>query len=362
MRAAVSRGVGEIGIEELPDPHPRAGEVRVRLVSSGICHTDVSVLAGHLPSPRPMVLGHEGAGVVDEVGPGVDHLEVGDHVICSIITSCHSCFQCQRGEYALCERAVGFSGTMLDGTTRLRSGDEDVHTLFCQGSFAEYAVVPATAAVKVRPDAPLDKLAGLGCAWSTGLGAAIVRAEVRPGSSVVVIGAGGVGLAAMMGARAMGATSVIAVDIAAHKLERARALGLATHTLALSGADAVAAIRDLTDGRGADYGFDAVGAPGTLETALQGIRPGGLTVAIGVMDAAVTSTFDLFGFLMQKRLTGTYAGSILPQRDIPAFVDLYMDGRLPLDSVIDATFSLDDVPKALDRLAANEITKGVVLL
>ena len=122
------------------------------------------------------------------------------------------------------------------------------------------------------------------------------------------------------------------------------------------------AIRDLTDGRGADYGFDAVGAQGTLETALQSVRPGGLAVAIGVMDASVTATFDLFGFLMQKRLTGTYAGSILPQRDIPAFVDLYMDGRLPLDSVIDATFALDEVPKALDRLAANEITKGVVLL
>ncbi|QSE84892.1 zinc-binding dehydrogenase [Rhodococcus koreensis] len=362
MRAAVSRGVGQIEIEELPDPSPQAGEVRVRLVSSGICHTDVSVLAGHLPSPRPIVLGHEGAGIVDQVGPGVDHLAVGDHVICSIVTSCHSCFQCQRGEYVLCEGAVGFSGTMLDGTTRLRSGDDDVHTLFCQGSFAEYAVVPATAAVKIRQDAPLDKLAGLGCAWSTGLGAAIVRAEVRPGSSVVVIGAGGVGLATMMGARAMGATSVIAVDIAEHKLARARELGLATHTLTLSGADAVDAIRDLTDGRGADYGFDAVGAQGTLETALQSVRPGGLAVAIGVMDASVTATFDLFGFLMHKRLTGTYAGSILPQRDIPAFVDLYMDGRLPLDSVIDATFALDEVPKALDRLAANEITKGVVLL
>ncbi|MFE2119686.1 alcohol dehydrogenase catalytic domain-containing protein [Rhodococcus aetherivorans] len=362
MRAAVSRRVGQIEIEELPDPRPRAGEVRVRLVSSGICHTDVSVLAGHLPSPRPIVLGHEGAGIVDEVGPGVEHLAVGDHVLCSIITSCHACYQCLRGEYALCECAVGFSGNMLDGTTRLRSRDEDVHTLFCQGSFAEYAVVPASAAVKIRPDAPLEKLAGLGCAWSTGLGAAIVRAEVRPGSNVVVIGAGGVGLAAMMGARAMGATSVIAVDLAEHKLARARELGLASHTISVSGPEAVAAIRDLTDGRGADYGFDAVGAQGTLETALQGIRPGGLAVAIGVMDASVTVTSDLFAFLMQKQLTGTYAGSIIPQRDIPAFVDLYMDGRLPLDSVIDATYGLDDVPKALGQLAANEITKGVVLL
>lgn len=362
MRAAVSREVGEITIEDLEDPRPGAGEVKVRLVSSGICHTDVSVLQGHLPAPRPIVLGHEGAGIIEEVGAGVGGLAVGDHVICSIITSCHACPPCLRGEVALCERAVAFAGTMLDGTTRLRRADEDVNVLFCQGSFAEYAVVPASAAVKVREDAPLDKLAGLGCGWSTGLGAAIIRAEVRPGSSVVVIGAGGVGLATMMGARALGATTVIAIDIAEHKLARAVELGLATHTIASPGSEAVEAVRDLTGGRGSDYAFDAVGASGTLETALQSVRPGGLAVAIGVMDASVTATFDLFGFLMQKRLTGTYAGSIVPGRDIPVFVDLYMQGKLPLDDAIDARYSLDEVPKALAQLAANEITKGVVLL
>ncbi|MGW6461598.1 zinc-binding dehydrogenase [Streptomyces sp. NPDC055078] len=362
MRAAVSRDTGEIRIEELADPRPGPGEVKVRLVSSGVCHTDVSVLQSHLPAPRPIVLGHEGAGIVTETGPGVTGLSPGDHVICSIITSCHACPACLRGEVALCARAVAFAGTMLDGTTRLSSGAEDVHVLFCQGSFAEYAVVPASAAVKVRDDAPLDKLAGLGCAWSTGLGAAIVRAEVRPGSGVVVIGAGGVGLATMMGARAMGATTVIAVDPAEHKLARAAELGLATATVAATGEEAAEAVRELTRGAGVDYAFDAVGAPGTLELALTSVRPGGLAVAIGVMDASVTATFDLFGFLMQKRLTGTYAGSIVPARDIPVFVDLYMRGSLPLDDVIDARYSLDEVPQALSDLAANKITKGVVLL
>jgi Zn-dependent alcohol dehydrogenase len=362
MKAAVSREVGAVAVEELDDPKPGPGEVKVRLVSSGVCHTDVSVLAGHLPGPRPIVLGHEGAGVIEEVGLGVESHAVGDHVICSIITSCRECFQCLRGEVALCEKAVAFAGTMLDGTTRLSGQGEDIHVLFCQGSFAEYAIVPASAAVVIRKDAPLDKLGGLGCAWSTGLGAAMVRAQVRPGSSVVVIGAGGVGLATMMGAQAMGATKVIAIDLAEHKLQRAAALGLATYTVLGSGPDVVAQVQEHTGGRGADYGFDAVGAQGTLETALQSVRPGGTAVAIGVMDATVTAQFDLFGFLMQKNLTGTYAGSLLPQRDIPAFVDLYMAGRLPLDAVIDATYSLDEVPRALDDLSANKITKGVVLL
>jgi Zn-dependent alcohol dehydrogenase len=362
MRAAVSREVDQIAIEELEEPTPRGGEVKVRLVATGLCHTDLSVLSGHLPSPRPIVLGHEGAGIIEEVGSGVEELAVGDHVICSIVTSCGSCFQCRRGEAALCERAVAFAGTMLDGTTRLRRADEDIHVLFCQGTFAEHAIVPASAVVKIREDAPLERLAGLGCALSTGLGAAIVRAEVRPGSSVVVIGAGGVGLATMMGAQVSGATRIIAIDLAEHKLARARDLGLATDTVCGSGPEVAEAVRGLTGGRGADYGFDAVGANGTLETALQSVRPGGLAVAIGVMDATVTATVDLFGFLMHKRLTGTYAGSIVPQRDIPMFVDLYMQGRLPLDALTDATYALDELPKALSQLAANEITKGVVLL
>ena len=362
MRALVSRGIDHAEVEDLPEPEPRAGEVKIRLVATGICHTDLSVLQGHLPSPRPIVLGHEGAGVVEAVGPGVDRLAVGDHVICSIVTSCEGCFQCLRGDKALCENAVAFGGTMLDGTTRLSSDGEDVFTLFCQGTLAQYAVVPVSAAVKVPTDVPLDVLAGLGCAFSTGLGAAMVRAEVRPGSSVVVIGAGGVGLATMMGAKAMGASRVIAVDLAAHKLERATEIGVADETIAGSADEVVSRVLELTGGRGADYAFDAVGASGTLETAFGSTRPGGLAVAIGVMDATVTATLDLFGFLMHKRLTGTYAGSIVPQRDIPMFVDLYRQGRLPLDALVDARFSLDEAPKALQRLAANEITKGVVLL
>ena len=361
MRAAISREIGQIAIEEVGEPEPAAGEVKVRLLASGICHTDLSVLHGHLPSPRPIVLGHEGAGIVESVGPGVTALAPGDHVVCSIITSCGACFQCIRGEVALCEKAIAFGGTMLDGTTRMTTGDDPLHVLFCQGSFAEKAVVPVSAAVKVPDDVAMEEVAGLGCAISTGLGAALVRAEVHPGSSVVVIGAGGVGLATMMGARAVGASTVIAVDLAPHKLDRALELGLATHTIDAKG-DVVAQVAALTGGRGADYAFDAVGAQGTLETALGSVRPGGLGVAIGVMDATVTATFDLFSFLMHKRLTGTYAGSIVPQRDIPTFVDLYVAGRLPLGSMIDATYGLDDVPKALKQLEDGEITKGVVVL
>jgi Zn-dependent alcohol dehydrogenase len=362
MRALVSRAPHQLEIEELPEPEPRAGEVKVRIVATGICHTDLSVLEGHLPGPRPIVLGHEGAGVVEAVGPGVEYVRPGDHVICSIITSCNECFQCLRGERALCEKAVAFAGTMLDGTTRLESAGEDVYTLFCQGSLAEFAVVPVSAVVKVDPTVPLDVVAGLGCAFSTGLGAAMVRVPVSAGSAVAVVGAGGVGLSTMMGAKALGASSVVAIDLAPHKLERAVALGVADHTVVGTGDAAVEEVQALTGGRGVDYAFDAVGAPGTLETALRSTRPGGHAVAIGVMDATVTATFDLFGFLMHKQLTGTYAGSLVPQRDIPKFVDLYQRGRLPLDSLIDARVSLDEAPKALQRLAENEITKAVVVL
>ncbi|MFF5988378.1 alcohol dehydrogenase catalytic domain-containing protein [Prauserella flavalba] len=362
MRALVTRARDVLEVEELPEPVPAAGEVKVRLVATGVCHTDLSVLQGHLPTPRPMVLGHEGGGVVEEVGPEVTDVAVGDHVICSIITSCGTCFQCLRGDVPLCERAVTFAGTMPDGTTRLKSKDEDVYTLFCQGTLAEYAVVPASAVVVVPATVQLDALAGLGCAFSTGLGASMIRATVRPGSSVVVIGAGGVGLATMMGAKAMGATQVIAVDLAQHKLNKATSLAVADETIEGTGDEVVARVLELTGERGADYAFDAVGANGTLETAMRSTRPGGEAVAIGVMDSSVTATFDLFTFLMHKRRTGTYAGSIVPKRDIPMFVDLHQQGILKLDTLVDARFSLDEAPRAFERLAANDITKGVVLL
>ena len=308
----------------------RVGEVKVAVVAVGVCHTDLNFTSGQVPVPYPIVLGHEAAGVVMECGDGVTAVGVGDRVICSIIGPCEQCFQCLRDDHALCEEAPFFTGTMLDGTTRLSQGDTPIHTLHYQGSYAEYAIVPERFVVRVRDDAPLDVVCGLACGLATGLGAAMVRAEVAPGSSVVVVGAGGVGLATMMGARFRGATTVVAVDRLAAKVDKSLELGFATHGVDASTTDPVAAVLEVTAGRGADYGFDAAGVPGTLDQVL----------------AATPSGRDLRGHRPCARrgdrrrrhhgavaptwLTGTYGGSIHPRRHLPEFVDLFMAGRLDL--------------------------------
>lgn len=360
MKAAVSRKVGQIAIETLDDPVPRAGELGIEMAATGVCHTDLTVLEGHMPSPRPIVLGHEGAGIVREVGPGVEGFAVGDKVICSIIAPCGHCFQCLRGDSPMCENIIFFTGKMQDGTTRLRKGEEEIYTLSYQASFAERAVVPAAAAVRVSPEAPLDKLCGLACGVSTGLGAAMVRADVAAGSSVLVIGAGGVGLSTLMGAKARGATTLIAADVAPNKLEKAGELGLATHVIDSRTNNLVEAVRELTEGRGADYSFDAAGVPGTLEAAIEAIRPGGKTVVIGRsgdirLDIPTTTIFR------HKWVTGTFGGSIQPKRHIPEFVELYLQGRLEIDRLMDATYALEEIEQAFSDLHEGRVTRGAIV-
>lgn len=359
MRAAVCRQIGQIEIEDLDDPRPLAGEVRLRMVATGVCGTDLSIFRGHLPSPLPIVLGHEGAGIVEEVGPGVRGLAPGDPVVCTIIVGCGLCAPCARGEPTLCEQIVFYTGKMLDGSTRLRCRGEAIHSLSYQSSFAEQAIVPEACAVKVRPDAPLDRIAGLACGVSTGLGAALVRAPVAPGSSVLVIGAGGVGLSVLMGARLRGAGTLIAVDRAAHKLAKAQAMQLATHCVDASERDVVEAVRELTGGRGTDFAFDAVGAPETIECAVESLRPGGTAVVIGAGGSA-KAAIDPALLMRQRWVTGTFGGSIVPRHHIPEFVDLYMAGKLDLDALMDAHYGLDEIRKALDDLEGNRITRGVV--
>ena len=329
------------------------------MVATGVCGSDLSIFQGHLPSPLPIVLGHEGAGIVEEVGPGVRALAPGDAVVCSIIAGCGLCAACARGEPTLCERIAFYTGKMMDGTTRLCCRGEAIHTLSYQGSFAEHAIVPEVCAIKVRSDAPLDRVAGLACGVSTGLGAAMVRAPVEPGSTVVVIGVGGVGLSVLMGAKLRGATTLVAVDRVARKLEKAESMELATHCIDASRDDVVEAVREITHGRGADSAFDAVGADGTLETAVEVLRPGGTAVAIGVSGGG-TIKLDPALLMRQRWVTGTYGGSIVPRHHIPEFVDLYMTGRLDLDALMDAHYSLDQIREALDDLDGNRITRGVI--
>ena len=360
MKAVVCYGPGDVRVEDIDEPSPKAAEVKVKVAAVGVCHTDLNFTTGQVPVPYPIVLGHEAAGVVVEVGPGVSSVHVGDHVVCSIIGPCEHCFQCLRNDHALCENAPLFTGKMLDGTTRLSMGALAVHTLHYQGSYAEYAVVPERFVVPIRRDVPLDVVCGLACGMSTGLGAAIVRAHVQPGSSVVVIGSGGVGLSTMMGATFCGATTVIAVDRLSHKLDKALSLGVATHCIDATTTDVAACVLELTEGRGADYGFDAAGVTGTLDQVVAATRPGATCVVIGRALGVVEITLNTTALLRQRTLTGTYGGSIHPRRHIPEFIDLYRAGRLDLAGIVDARYSIDDAPQALDDLHHGRVTRGVI--
>lgn len=362
MKAAIAREPDVLSIEDIETPDPGPGEVLVRLVATGICHTDLSALRGNLPCAMPAVLGHEGAGVVEKVGPGVTTTRPGDSVVINITNSCGACFHCLGGEPSLCEISlqVIFGGTMLDGTSRLRKGDEMLFHFFCQSSFAEYAVVPALSAVPVRKDAPADVIASLGCGVMTGIGAVTRRAQVPSGAGVVIVGAGGVGLAALIAAVAVGASPIIVADKVDRRLEIATSLG-ATHTINSDERDLVSAVRSITT-RGADYAFDAVGIPATLEQSFGAVRAGGNVVAIGLMDASSLVTLDIYSLILQKSLTGTTAGSIHPFRDIPAAVDLFMEGRLPLDKLVTARYQLEQLPDAFAAMEDGTLEgRGVVV-
>ncbi len=364
MRAAVVPAQGEFSIADDVDvPEPGPGEVLVRIVATGICHTDLAVLQGDLPAPMPIVLGHEGAGIVESVGPGVRSVRSGDYVVASIVNSCGECYQCFMGNLTLCEIGlnIGFGGSMMDGTTRLRRNGQPLYHLFCQSSFAEYAVVPARSVVSVRKDAPLDVVATLGCGAMTGIGAVIRRARASVGSSMTIIGAGGVGLAALLGSRASGCTPIIVADLQQHRLEYAEELG-ATRAVNVREDDVTSVVQSMT-GRGTDYAIDAVGAPGTLEQAWECVRPGGDVVAAGMMNLTMTSTLDTYSMIFQKRVTGTALGSINPHVDIPPTIDLFMDGRLPLDKLVTKRYALDEIPKAFEHMESGElIGRGVVIL
>jgi S-(hydroxymethyl)glutathione dehydrogenase / alcohol dehydrogenase len=348
VRAVVLRDLGSAALEEIDRPVPRYGEVLVRMVATGICHTDRSFVSGALPGALPLVLGHEGAGIVSEAGPGVDNVSPGDHVVLSIVVSCGNCYQCLIGNFSICEIGAAMSpgGLMLDGTTRLTKGDEELYSLLCQSSLAEYAVVPARSCVPIRDDVPLTVASLLACGAGTGYGAVTRRADISAGASVVVVGCGGVGLTAVMTARARGATTIIAVDPSPEARKLAEQVG-ATHCLDPGKDRVLREVNALTE-RGADAAFDAVGRGGTVELAFQCVRAGGEVVAIGIDDATNEVQLDLYSLLMQKRVTGTLAGSLVPSIDIPAALDLFVDGRLPLDALVARTYPLDDAPRLLD--------------
>jgi S-(hydroxymethyl)glutathione dehydrogenase/alcohol dehydrogenase len=347
-------------VEDVDLAEPRAGEVAVRLAATGVCHSDKAAWGGNRELKVPMVLGHEGAGVVEAVGRGVTSVAPGDHVVLAAIARCGGCESCVRGEPWLCITAGStiFSGTMLDGTTRLSQRGLPVYHFFSQSSFAERAVVPEGAAAKVRSDVPLERIATLACGVATGLGAVFNAAHVPIGAGVAVIGCGGVGASVIAGADIAHAGMIIAIDVAEEKLAYAKTLG-ATHTVHATEEEPVERVRALTGG-GIDIAFECVGGPRTMAQLVAMLRAGGHGYIVGAAPPGTTFPFPTDGFIRNKHLHGVLLGNMRPSIDIPRYVDLYAKGRLPLDRLVTRTYPLERVNEAFAAMEKS-VGRGVVV-
>lgn len=342
---------------------PKAGELKVRMVASGVCHSDLSVQNGTIPLPPPIVLGHEGAGVVEEIGEGVTAFAVGDHVVLTFVPECQDCYFCSRDQGFMCEKSAGQAGGgLLDGTTRLTSGGAPLRQMAMCGTFGEIAVVPEISAVKIGKDVPLKVAALLGCGVQTGFGAATNTANIRRGDSVAVIGCGGVGLNVIQGARVAGAERIIAIDMIEHKLQLAKEFG-ATDFVNASEGNPVAKVQSLTNERGADVAFEVIGLGPTIEQAMQMTRRGGETVLVGVPRLDVMLNVNpAFSFIYTaKTLKGCWYGSSNVHREIPKILDLYDKGEIKLDELISREIALDEVNEAFEAMKAGEVARSVIV-
>ncbi|KXO72921.1 zinc-dependent alcohol dehydrogenase family protein [Brucella anthropi] len=370
IRAAVLEEMGlarpyavskPLTIQEVDLEGPGPGEVLVRMAAAGLCHSDLSVIEGNRPRPMPMVIGHEAAGIVEEVGEFVDDLEPGDHVVFVFVPSCGHCSPCAEGRPALCEPGASHNakGDLATGTTRLSINGTPVHHHCGVSSFAEYATASRRSLVKIDRDVPLEIAGLMGCAVITGAGTVFNATEVKPGGSVAIIGLGGVGLAALLGAITAGCETIIAIDRLDSKLEFARKLG-ATHTFNADDPDLVDKVRDVSKG-GVAAALEFAGAASALELGYNITRRGGTTITGGLPNPkamlripAVTLTAD------ERTLRGSYIGSSVPSRDIPRFLDLYQRGKLPIDLLLSEIISLDDINAGFDKLADGRTIRQVI--
>lgn len=364
MKAVIFRGVGQpVEVTGVTLDPPRAHEVMVKVAAAGVCHSDLHMIRGEWAHPLPVVLGHEGSGTIVEIGPGVTGLAVGDHVVLSWVAPCGECRHCRAGHEARCEVAaniVGPGGVLLDGTSRLHvDGGQAFHYLGVS-SFAEYVVVPAAGAIKIRKDAPLDAVALVGCAVATGVGAVRNTAGVEPGSTVAVIGCGGVGLNVVQGARVAGASRIIAIDLQQEKIDLALTLG-ATDAVLVGGGDLEAQVRELLPD-GVDYAFDAIGKTSTTEDAVRMLAIGGAAVIVGLPPEGTSARFDpLMLAWLDQRIIGSNYGGIRPAIDIPMLVDLVMDGQLKLEELISGRVPLDDAGAALADLQGGRALRTLLI-
>jgi alcohol dehydrogenase len=351
-----------LSIEEVELDPPGPGEVLVKVAAAGLCHSDLSVINGDRPRVMPMVLGHEAAGIVEELGAGVDDLRKGDHVGMVFVPSCGHCLPCMEGRPALCEpgAVANGKGELLGGGRRLRRDGEALNHHMGISCFAQYATVSRYSLVKIDPEVPLDEAAMFGCAVLTGVGAVLNTAAVRPGQSVAVVGLGGVGLTSLLGAIVAGARVVVAIDLNEQKLGLARQLG-ATHAFNAADADIVEKVKAATQG-GVDVACEMAGSVKALETAYKITRRGGQTVTAGLPNHAHTMALSPVNLVAEERtLKGSYIGSCVPLRDLPRYIALYRQGKLPVDRLLSDRLKLEDINEGFDRLAEGKAVRQVIV-
>ena len=358
MKAAVFRAVNEpMAVEEIAIDKPGPREVLVRTAAAGVCHSDMHFFNGTYPGQTPCVLGHESAGVVEEVGSAVRYVRPGDHVITCLSVFCGHCEYCLTGHMSLCQEPEVRRGA--EDAPRLSKDGAGLTQFANLGSFAEKMLVHEHSVAKIRDDIPLDRAALIGCAVTTGVGAVIHTAAVEPGATVAVIGCGGVGLSCVNGAAIAGASRVVAVDTVAAKLQLAGNFG-ATDMVNASDGDAVQQVRDLTGG-GVHYSFEAIGLKATAEQAFRMLRPGGTATVIGMIPPGEMVQLHGPDFLAEKKIQGSMMGSNRFRVDMPRFVDFYLQGRLHLDEMISKRIGLGDVTDALLALNTGEMARSVIV-
>ncbi|MBI5968930.1 MAG: Zn-dependent alcohol dehydrogenase [Deltaproteobacteria bacterium] len=361
-KAAILFTVGQkLDIREVEVEPPRSGEVMIRMAAAGICHSDLHVMTGHLVAQLPAILGHEGSGIVAEVGPGVTNVKPGDQVIRLWRLSCGICEYCSNGRPALCAEGlqIRMTGRLLDGTTRFKLDGMEIKHFAGVSSFSEYSVIPAKAVVKIPDDFPLDKATLLGCGVITGVGAVFNAARVKPGSSVAVFGSGGVGINVIQGAAIAGAEKIIAVDLLPNKLQFAKQFG-ATHTINAKEMNPVEVIRSLTGGRGVDYAFEVIGLPATIRQAYDCLCRRGIAVVVGVTPMTTEVSVPIMTLVFEERaLTGSIYGSSRPQIDIPMLINLYRAGKLKLDELLTGRYPLSQINEAYEALERGEGLRSI---
>ncbi|MES0172581.1 zinc-dependent alcohol dehydrogenase family protein [Mesorhizobium sp. M0006] len=341
---------------------PGPDEVLVKIMAAGVCHSDLSAINGDRPRPLPVALGHEASGIVEEVGPGVTSVAPGDHVVMSFLPICGECSACAEGRASLCGPgyAANAAGTLLSGRRHIVCDGVEINHHSGVSAFAEYAVVSRKSVVKIDPDLDLVHAALFGCAVMTGVGAVMNTCQIRPGDSTVVVGLGGVGLAAILGAAAIGASPLVAVDMLPAKLDLARELG-ATHAFLATDPDIVEKVKEVTRG-GGRYVLEMAGSARAFDLAYRLTGRGGMTTTAGL--ANVNSRFEISPLPLvgeERTIKGSYMGSCVPSRDIPRYIGMFKAGRLPVQKLLSGTSPLDDINAVFDRLDRAEVIRQILL-